>query len=103
MLHCGLEHTERERTAAKWLHFSYDAAGNRLSLTDPVGNTTRWAYDSLGRVVEETNQLGDTRYFTYDAAGRLLRRVDQTRLLALHPLDDPERHRLRGGLIDGQG
>ena len=30
-----------------------DAAGNLLTLTDPVANTTSWVYDALHRVTEE--------------------------------------------------
>jgi len=32
--------------------YTYDAVGNRLSLTDAVGNTTGWAYDDLDRLAD---------------------------------------------------
>jgi RHS repeat-associated protein len=51
--------------------YTYDAVGNRLTLTDPVSNTTTWVYDPLNRVIEETNQLDDSRYFEYDDVGNL--------------------------------
>ena len=38
----------RSRVAGR-IYYSYDAAGNLLSLTDPVGNETTYAYDGLGR------------------------------------------------------
>jgi len=37
--------------------YTYDLAGQRLTLTDPEDNTTTWAYDNLGRIETETNQL----------------------------------------------
>ncbi|MDT0498954.1 hypothetical protein RM530_16545 [Algiphilus sp. W345] len=40
---------------------TYDAHGNRLSLTNASGETVRWTYDALGRQIA----------FDYDAAGRL--------------------------------
>jgi RHS repeat-associated protein len=57
--------------------FTFDLAGNLISLTDPVGNTTAWDYDGLNRVVAETNELNDSRTFTYDAANNLLTRTDR--------------------------
>jgi YD repeat-containing protein len=41
--------------------FTYDAVGNRLTLTDPEANTTEWEYDPLNRMNAETNELSDTR------------------------------------------
>ncbi len=31
--------------------YDYDAAGNQLAVTDPLGNTTSYAYDDLHRRV----------------------------------------------------
>jgi RHS repeat-associated protein len=57
--------------------FTYDAVGNLLSLTDPVGNTTEWDYDNLDRVTAETNELNKARTFKYDAVGNLTERIDR--------------------------
>jgi YD repeat-containing protein len=57
--------------------FAYDAVGNMISLTDPVGNTTNWTRDALNRVTAETNQFGDSRFFAYDPAGNLTQRTDR--------------------------
>ena len=57
--------------------FTFDAAGQLKTLTDPVENTTSWFYDDLGRVIEEKNQLDKSRYFQYDAVGNLTQRTDR--------------------------
>ncbi len=76
---------------------TFDAEGNRKSLTDPNENTTLFDFDSSGRLVQETlatgdavkytysardvlvsmkNARGQEREFEYDAAGRLTRWTD---------------------------
>lgn len=52
------------------------STAQRLTLTDPEGNTTTWVYDNLNRVIEETNELDDTRYFSYDANSNLVQKID---------------------------
>ncbi|MGA2435799.1 MAG: DUF6531 domain-containing protein, partial [Bryobacteraceae bacterium] len=51
-------------------HFSYDAAGRKITSTDPRGNVTAYTYDNAGRTVKVTDALGDSTSFTYDADGR---------------------------------
>jgi len=76
---------------------TFDADGNRNSLTDPNDNTTQFEFDSSGRLLQETlatgdkvkytysardvlvsmtNARGQEREFEYDAAGRLTRWTD---------------------------
>jgi RHS repeat-associated protein len=54
----------------------YDAAGNVLSNTDPLGNVTSYAYDALNRATTEIDGFGSavasTATFLYDAADNLL-------------------------------
>ena len=38
--------------------YGYDARGNQVSLTDPLGRVTEWAFDALGRQVSRTLPLG---------------------------------------------
>ncbi|MBI3464416.1 MAG: RHS repeat protein, partial [Planctomycetes bacterium] len=57
--------------------FSFDAAGNMLSLTDAEQNTTRWLLDNLNRPIAETNELGDTRSTFYDGVGNVVKIVDR--------------------------
>jgi RHS repeat-associated protein len=55
--------------------FTYNGAGDRLSLRDGRGNTTSWLYDSYGRVTSkhDANNTEILRYL-YDANGRLTNR-----------------------------
>ena len=48
--------------------FTYDADGNRLTMTDGTGTTT-YRRDALGRVVSVTDGAGRTVGTTYDARG----------------------------------
>jgi RHS repeat-associated protein len=49
--------------------YTYDANGNRTSMTTPWG-TFNYAYDALDRVVSIGNPFGQTVTFTYDALSR---------------------------------
>jgi RHS repeat-associated protein len=72
-------------------YFTYDDAGNLLTLKDPVNNTPSFAYDALGRMTMETNQLGDARSYYYDGAGRLGRRVDRNEQVLQFAYDELNR------------
>ncbi|WIM95225.1 putative Ig domain-containing protein [Actinoplanes oblitus] len=52
--------------------FTYDAAGNTLSHTDPLHRTTPWTYDAYGDKLTEQTPDGQTSRFTYDDRGNLL-------------------------------
>jgi RHS repeat-associated protein len=52
--------------------FTYDAVGNRLTLTEPDGNTVTWQYDSDNRRTKETNAAGDVTTTTYDGVGNVI-------------------------------
>jgi RHS repeat-associated protein len=55
--------------------YTYDAAGNRATLTSPQGNET-YSYDALDRLSDVAYQGGPTVGYTYDAAGN---RTSETR------------------------
>lgn len=54
--------------------YAYDAVGNRLSITNPNGNTVTFTSDELGQLVAETDALGNTTRYGYDAVGRQIER-----------------------------
>ncbi len=51
--------------------YDYDADGNLIKMTDPVGSVTTHTYDSAGLRLTTTDPNGNTTTFTYDALGRL--------------------------------
>ncbi|WP_371502316.1 DUF6531 domain-containing protein [Kitasatospora sp. NBC_00374] len=51
--------------------FGYDAAGNRTTVKDPLGNTTTTAYDALNRPTSVSDPLNRKTTTAYDAAGRV--------------------------------
>jgi RHS repeat-associated protein len=50
---------------------TYDADGDILTETDPLGNVTRYTYDSYGNVLTTTDPTGLTVTNTYDTRGNL--------------------------------
>lgn len=66
------------------LAYTYDAAGNVLTITDaktttgggPGPGTTTWEYDSRNRVTKKIYADGQSETFTYDAVGNTASRTD---------------------------
>ena len=54
--------------------FTYDAAGNRTSMTDANGRVWLYTYDSLGRLATTTDPMGFTTAYAYDALGNLVQK-----------------------------
>jgi RHS repeat-associated protein len=64
-------------TQAGDFRFSYDSFGNRLSVTDALGNSTTYSYDpTFAKVASITNALGNTTHYTYDSNGSLSESTD---------------------------
>jgi RHS repeat-associated protein len=77
--------------------FTYDAQGNRLSATNPLGHVTRFSgYDANGRPGEMIDANGTRTQYGYDALGRI-----QT-LTVKHP-DDPSQDALTRFAYDVEG
>ncbi|MGD1092892.1 MAG: DUF6531 domain-containing protein [Bryobacteraceae bacterium] len=62
--------------AAATSTFTYDAAGDRISATDPNGHTWNATYDTHGNQLTRTDPLSRTTTSTYDAQNNLLTRTD---------------------------
>lgn len=52
--------------------YTYDANGNQLSQTDPLGDTTKNTYDNEDNPITVTDPNGNTMSMTYDADHQLL-------------------------------
>jgi RHS repeat-associated protein len=52
--------------------YGYDPVGNRLSETEPNGNTTTFVYDAIDRRITETNAAGDETLTGYDGVGNVV-------------------------------
>jgi RHS repeat-associated protein len=64
---------QRFASGGIWI-WDYDAAGNRMTQSDPVGQVTRWTFDGLNRMISEVQPDGAPCGFTYDAGGNLVTR-----------------------------
>ncbi len=52
------------------INYTYDANGNRLTMTDSLTGTTNYLYDTLNRIITITNPPNQTVNFGYDALSR---------------------------------
>lgn len=57
--------------------YQYDAAGNRVTLIDPLGRRTRFVYDADNHLIKTTYPDGTTEAWTYDAAGNQISFADR--------------------------
>ncbi|MBN1668311.1 MAG: RHS repeat protein, partial [Anaerolineales bacterium] len=71
------EYTLSSNTALDLItRYTFDAAGNRLSVAGPDGQTRYSIYDGLGRLVSEQDALGHTTQYVYDAASNRVDMID---------------------------
>jgi RHS repeat-associated protein len=52
--------------------YTYDPVGNRLTLTEPDGNTTTYTFDADNRLIKKVNAAGDTTLTAYDGVGNIV-------------------------------
>jgi len=69
----------------------YDAGGNVLSLTDPLGHTTQTTYDAANRRTSISDALSHAITFTYDAAGNVSTMTDANGHITTHQYDSLNR------------
>jgi YD repeat-containing protein len=72
--------------------YGYDAAGRMTSLTDANGKTVTYGYDALGRRIRQSNRvdppLSNSVTWTHDGAGRLLTRTAAGAATVTYTYDD---------------
>ena len=56
-------------------HYAYDDQNRLISMTDPHGGIFDFSYDTSGRLTSLSRPNGVTDAFTYDAAGKILSRT----------------------------
>ena len=79
----GVWHLVYSGTTELTTAYGYDADGNQMTVTDPLGNVTTYHYDHDNRLVEEIlpnpsggTSPGPTTQYTYDAEGNRLTETD---------------------------
>jgi RHS repeat-associated protein len=71
--------------------YSYDAVGNLIQETDPLGKSTTYAYDSLNRLKHVTDAAGGIAVYTYDNNGNMTSIQDPNRHAQTIVYDDSNR------------
>ena len=59
-----------DSAAAYIVNYTYDAASNRASMTDPQGGTTQYTYDALNRLTNLQDAQSQNYGFGYDVLNR---------------------------------
>jgi RHS repeat-associated protein len=60
----------------QFIHYAYNAGGQRISLTDSTGFAVQYAYDAAGRLLTVTSGSNTPVVtYTYDTAGNLLKKT----------------------------
>ena len=52
--------------------YSYDYTGNKVSMTDLIGNKTNFTYDQLGRLTKKTDAASNETSYTYNSLDKAL-------------------------------
>jgi RHS repeat-associated protein len=71
--------------------YTYDAVNNRLTWTEPDGNTTTYNYDADNRLIKEVNAAGDTTLTGYDGVGNIVSVTAPTTNITTYTYDFDDR------------
>ncbi len=85
---------------------TYDAAGNRTSMTDPANGVTNYGYDSLNRLTSLSDFNSNSFGFSYDALSRRTQLSRPNGISSNYAYDNLSRllsvlHQLGGTTVDG--
>ena len=83
--------------------YDYDSNGNKLSTTDPRGNTTWFSYDSRNRLSTVTYADGSQKQLVYDASGNKVAEYDENGIATLFVYDDLNRLVTQARDMNGNG
>ena len=90
---------EDRKATGEIIRYTYDAAGNRTSITTPSG-TVRYTFDALNRIATVSDASGTTSY-TYDAVGNLASTTTPNQVSTAYTYD--ARNRLTHVVTTGPG
>jgi RHS repeat-associated protein len=68
--------------------YTYDADGEQLTATDPLGNTSHATYDYFGRLASSTDPLGNVTGYAYDDLGDLTQESTPDGAVTTNTYDD---------------
>ncbi|WP_232417770.1 RHS repeat-associated core domain-containing protein [Methyloversatilis thermotolerans] len=71
--------------------FTYDLAGNRLSVKDAENKTWSFAYDDLGRLISETDYINKVISYKPDEAGNVYEKTNRLNEVTRYTFDNGNR------------
>ncbi len=72
----GVGNLTQINKAGQITNFTYDPAGEALTVVDPLNHTTTWTRDNFGNKLTEVDPSSKTTAFEYDAIARLTKETD---------------------------
>ncbi|GAF84076.1 unnamed protein product, partial [marine sediment metagenome] len=75
----------------KTISYTYDASGNRKTMTDPDGGITTYEYDQVNRLLSITDPSSNVTTYEYDNAGRRTKLTNQNSVNTTYTYDAANR------------
>lgn len=82
------------KTVVNWgktISYTYDAVGNRATMTDPDGGLTTYIYAGNHQLIQIIGPGGNRTTFGYDASGKLTRQINGNGTNVNYQYDDADR------------
>ncbi len=83
--------------------YTYDTNGNKLTATDPKGNTTWFSYDSRNQLTTVTYADGTQKQTCYDARGNKIKEYDENGIAMMYQYDQLNRMTEQARDMNGNG